>query len=306
MQEAQGRRGTGEAVATIIGRRRERSILQKLGRFAREYPLGTAGALVLLLLVFVAVFAPVVARYDHLITDVPNRLTAPGSQFWLGSDALGRDAYSRIVFGSRVSLRVGLLSVIFGTLIGTSFGIASGYIGGWYDLVAQRLVDAFMGFPSLVLALALVVGLGASVNNVTLAIGIVLIPRMIRLSRSSALSIKEEVYVLAAQAIGASRMRIMLRHVTPNSLAPVFVLATGYLGTAIVTEASLSFLGLGVPPPNPTLGGMLREGSQGSQGYLEAAPWLTIFPGLALSAIVFSFAFLGDALRDAFDPRLRR
>ena len=158
-----------------------------------------------------------------------------------------------------------------------------------------------MGFPGLVLAMVLLVAMGASLNNVTLAISISFIPRMIRLSRSTAPSIKEEVYVLAAQAIGAGSWRIMLRHVLPNSLAPVFVLATGYLGTAILIEASLSFLGLGVPPPTPSWGALLQQGSE----YLEGAPWLTIYPGVALSAVVFSFAFLGDALRDAFDPRLR-
>ncbi len=273
-----------------------------LARAARSYPLGAFGGLVLLLLVLVAIFAPYVATQDPLAQDVDRRLEAPNSHYWLGSDFLGRDAYSRIVFGARVSLYVGLLSVLLGTSTGLLLGLTSGYVGGRFDLSLQRLVDIFMGFPGLIFAMILVVALGASINNVTLAIGITMMPRVVRLARSSALSVKEEVYILASQAIGASSPRVLLRHVLPNSLAPVFVLATGNLGTAIISESGLSFLGLGVPPPSPAWGGMLNEGAQGG---MEVAPWLAIFPGLALSVVVFSFAFLGDALRDALDPRLR-
>jgi peptide/nickel transport system permease protein len=197
---------------------------------------------------------------------------------------------------------VGLLSVLLGTSSGLILGLTSGYVGGRFDLAVQRLVDIFMGFPGLIFAMILVVALGASINNVTLAIGITMAPRMTRLARSSALTVKEEVYILASQAMGASSLRILLRHVLPNSLAPVFVLATGSLGTAIIAESGLSFLGLGVPPPNPSWGGMLSEGAQGG---MEVAPWLVLAPGAALSVVVFSFAFLGDALRDALDPRLR-
>ena len=273
-----------------------------LARAARSYPLGAFGGLVLLLLVLVAVLAPYVATHDPLAQDVDRRLEAPSSDYWLGSDFLGRDAYSRIVFGARVSLYVGLLSVLLGTSIGLLLGLTSGYVGGRFDLALQRLVDIFMGFPGLIFAMILVVALGASINNVTLAIGITMTPRVVRLARGSALTVKEEVYILASQAIGASSLRILLRHVLPNSLAPVFVLATGNLGAAIISESGLSFLGLGVPPPSPAWGGMLNEGATGG---MEVAPWLAVFPGLALSIVVFSFAFLGDALRDALDPRLR-
>jgi peptide/nickel transport system permease protein len=281
---------------------RRYSTLTQIARFVRRYPLGAFGAAVLIVLVLAAVFAPVIVTHDPLWQHVPSRLTPPGTEYLLGSDTFGRDTFSRIVYGSRTSLYVGLLSVAIGAVAGTLIGIASGYLGGRVDILIQRVVDALMGFPSLVLALLMVVALGASLQNVTLAIAMTFVPRMTRLARSSALSIKQEVYVLASQAIGAGAVRVILRHILPNSLAPVFVLATGYLGTAVVAEASLSFLGLGVPPPAPSWGGMLELAARER---MESAPWLAIFPGLALSIVVFSFAFFGDALRDAFDPRLR-
>ena len=294
--------GTASAVHAALERRARSSWAKHLWQFVRSYPLGAAGAAILLLLVLVAVFAPLIAPYDPLRHDIPNRLAPPGLQFFFGTDVFGRDAFSRIVFGSRTSLYVGLLSVTLGTVIGVILGVASGYLGGRFDLLVQRLVDTLMGFPSIVLAMVMVVGLGASLNSVTFAIAITMIPRMVRLSRSTALTIKEEVYVLSARATGCSTVRIMLAHVLPNGLAPVFVVATSALGTAIVIEASLSFLGLGVPPPNPSWGGMLRDGTI---GVLEDAPWLAIFPGVVLSTVVFAFSLFGDALRDALDPRLR-
>jgi ABC-type dipeptide/oligopeptide/nickel transport system permease subunit len=197
---------------------------------------------------------------------------------------------------------VGFASVIAGTLAGLVVGISSGFLGGSLDLSVQRVMDALMGFPPIVLALILVVALGPSLNSVVLAIAVTNLPRVARLARSSTLSIKEETYVEAARALGCSTWRIMVRYVTPNGLTPVFVLATGLLGNAIVAEATLSFLGLGVPPPQPSWGGMLQFGVK---GYLESAPWLTLFPGLALSSAVFAFALFGDALRDVLDPRLK-
>ncbi len=271
-------------------------------RFVRRKPLGALGGAVLLLLPLVALLAPLIAPHDPVALNVPNRLKPPGPEFWLGTDTLGRDSFSRIIFGARVSLYVGLVSVSLGSVVGIVLGVTSGYLGGRFDLLVQRAVDAAMGFPPLVLALILVVGLGPSLHSVTIAIGINLIPRVTRVSRSSTLAIKAEQYVLAANAIGCSALRVMTQHVVPNSLAPVFVLATGYLGTAIVAEASLSFLGLGVPPPQPTWGGMLE---MAAKGYLEAAPWLAIYPGGALAVVAFAFALLGDALRDVLDPRLR-
>ena len=279
-----------------------RSWAIKLWRFARYKPLGAIGGGILLVMIFVAVFAPYIATTDPTVQDANVRLAAPSSQAWFGVDNHGRDVFSRVVYGARISFYVGIMAVLIGTITGVILGVSSSYAGGWFDLLIQRVVDALLGFPSIVLAMVLVVALGPSMTNVTLAIGLILIPRMTRLSRSSALSVKEEVYVTAAQAVGCSGLRIVARHIVPNSLAPVFVLATGYLGTAIVTEASLSFLGLGIPPPAPSWGGMIQAGAR---GFMEAAPWLVIFPGLALSAVVFGFALFGDSLRDVLDPRLR-
>ena len=270
--------------------------------FVRKQPLGAAGGLSLLILVLTAIFAPLIQTFDPLLQDVPNRLHPPDSRFLFGTDSFGRDMFSRIVHGARVSLYVGLFSVTIGTAAGTLTGVTSAYAGGKVDLFVQRIVDAMQGIPGLILILALVVALGSSLNNVTLAIAVAFTPRMVRLSRSQALMVKQEDYVLAAKSIGSSPVRVILRHVLTNSMTPVIVLATGYLGTAIVTEAGLSFLGLGVPPPHPSWGGMLQFGAR---QYQEAAPWLTIFPGIALTITVFGFNLFGDALRDALDPQLR-
>ncbi len=277
-------------------------VLGQLWDFTKRKPLGAAGAVVLLTLVLAAIFADVIAPYDPIAQNVPHRLREPGAGYLLGTDTYGRDVFSRIIFGARVSLYIGLVSVLIGTVVGVLVGVSSGYIGGVYDLLVQRIVDGMMGFPPLILALILVVAMGPSINSVAFALAVTYVPRVVRLARASALSTCQEMYVDAARAIGGGHLRIMLRHVVPNSLAPVFVLATGYLGTAIVAEASLSFLGLGVPPPSPSWGGMMQFGAR---GYLEAAPWLTFYPGLALSGVVFAFGLLGDALRDVFDPRLR-
>jgi peptide/nickel transport system permease protein len=270
--------------------------------FVLNKPLGAFGAAVLIVLVITAIFADFIAPYDPIQQNVPYRLRPPDESFWFGTDIYGRDVFSRIVYGARISLYVGLLSVIIGTVIGMVIGASSGFFGGSFDLWIQRVMDAIMGFPPIVLALILVVALGPSLNSVTVAIAVTYMPRVARLARSSALAIKEEAFVDAARTIGCTAHQIMLRHVMPNSLTPVFVLATGQLGNAIVAEATLSFLGLGVPPPDPSWGGMLQFGAK---GYLESAPWLTIFPGLALSSVVFAFALFGDAIRDVLDPRLK-
>jgi peptide/nickel transport system permease protein len=272
--------------------------------FARHHPVAGFGAGLLLLFVVVAVIAPQVAAQDPLAQHVSQQFQAPSTEHWFGTDAFGRDVFARVVYGSRISLFVGLVSVLVATVAGTLLGVTSAYSGGWFDLLFQRLVDALLGFPSIVFLMVLVVALGASVLNVTLATAVIFTPLMIRVSRAAALSVTEEPYVLAARAIGASQPRVALRHVLPNSLAPVVAIAANLMGAAVVAEAGLSFLGLGVPPPAPSWGGMLNEASRG--GSFEAAPWLALFPGLALALLVFSFMFLGDGVRDAMDPRLRK
>ena len=285
-----------------VGLRAKRNWLWHVWTFSRQKPLGAIGALLLIVLVLTAVFAPAIATHDPLGLDVPNRLHAPGSEFFFGTDIFGRDQFSRIVHGARVSLYVGLISVTISTTIGTMVGIVSAYLGGRFDLMVQRLVDIVSGIPSIVLTLALIQALGPSLNNVTIAIAVAFTTRTTRIARSQALAIRQEDYVLAARAIGASMKRIVLRHVTINSLTPSIVVGAGLLGSAIITEAGLSFLGLGVPPPHSSWGRMLQAGAQ---GYQAIAPWLTIFPGAALTVAVFGFNLFGDALRDTLDPRLR-
>ena len=297
----------GTQTAEPIQTSRSRTWRRSLVDVARRKPLGTAGAIVTLLLIFAAVSAPLIAPfdpYDFNLTDqgLPLRQQAPNGEFLFGTDALGRDVLSRIIYGARVSLLVGFLSVALGTTVGTAIGLASGFWGGKVDQVLQRIVDTFMAFPGIVLALAVIAVLGQSLMNIILVIAIVIAPGTSRVIRGAVLAIKENVYIEAARSIGASDLRISIRHVLPNVFAPVIIIATAWVGNAIVIEAALSFLGMGTPPPTPTWGGMLAGEGQRN---LENAPWLAIFPGLAISIVVLSFNMLGDALRDVLDPRLR-
>jgi peptide/nickel transport system permease protein len=270
--------------------------------FFRRYPLGAIGGVILFIMVFFAVFADVMTTHDPVSTNADATLRPPGEEYIMGTDYLGRDLYSRIVHGARISLAVGLSSTLLGGVIGMVIGLLSGYLLGWWDLVTQRIMDIMQGLPLLVMALVMSAALGPSLENTILAISIPLIPRVARVVRSSTLAIREMPFIEAAHAVGMSQRRIAFLHVLPNTLAPFIVLTTAQLGSAILVEASLSFLGLGVPEPYPSWGRMLSE-SAGQ--YVQQAPWLVIFPGLAISLAVFGTNLLGDALRDLLDPRLR-
>ena len=274
----------------------------RLRFLARRYPLGAVGAVIMALCVFAAVFAPYITIYDPLSTNAALSLARPSAQHWLGCDFMGRDVYSRIVYGARISLAVGLGSLGLGLTCGVVIGPTSGYLGGWVDLAVQRLIDILQSLPLLVMALLMTASLGPSLRNTIIAISIALIPSSARVVRSSTLSLREQPFVESAKAIGMSELRIAFRHVLPNTLAPLIVLATAQLGATILIEAALSFLGLGVPEPYPSWGRMLSESAA---EYVRTAPWLVIFPGLAISLIVFGTNLLGDALRDVLDPRQR-
>ena len=270
--------------------------------YARRYPLGAIGALIMIVFVFSAIFADVLAPKDPLQTLASASLRAPDSSFMMGADMMGRDMLSRIIHGARISLTVGVASILLGGIIGIIIGLMSGYLLGWFDLLMQRLIDIMQALPLLVLALVMAASLGPSLQNTVIAISIPLVPNVARVVRSSTLSLREMPFVEAARAAGMSEVRVALRHVLPNILAPLIVLFTAQLGAAILVEASLSFLGLGVPEPHPSWGRMLSESAA---EYVRVAPWLVVFPGLAISLAVFGTNLFGDALRDILDPRQR-
>ena len=271
-------------------------------RFVRKKPLGAAGGVVLLVMVFAAVFANALQNFDPITTNGDAVLAPPSGTYWLGADHLGRDIYSRIVHGARVSLIVGLASTMLGSVLGGLIGLLSGYVGGKTDLISQRLLDILQGLPLLVLALVVSAALGPAIQNVIIAISIPIIPRAARVIRASVLTIREMQYVEAARGLGLTHLRIAFRHVLPNTIGPFIVLCTAQLGSAILVEAALSFLGLGVPEPYPSWGRML---SVSAAEYARKAPHLVLFPGIAISLAVFGTDLLGDALRDPLDPRLR-
>ncbi len=271
-----------------------------LWNFIKRHPLGAAGAFVILAVAFLATTADIIAPYDFSQPVPRDRLQGPSFEHFFGTDDLGRDTFSRVLFGSRLSLMVGVGAVGAGILHGALWGLASGYIGGWFDAIVQRVMDAIMSVPMLLMALVVVTVLGAGIQNVILALGFVLTPIAARVMRSEVLSAKENMYIDAARALGASGLRIVFRHILPNVTAPILVLITINLGQAIIAEAMLSFLGLG--PNQPSWGEMLAgEGRQ----FMIQAPWIALFPGLAITTTVLAFNLLGDSLRDEFDPRLR-
>lgn len=277
-------------------------LLSRVLRFVRKKPLAAAAAATLLVLIAVALAASLVATHDPYSFAAPERLQGPSADHYFGTDEFGRDLFSRVIFGAQVSLKVGFITVLFSTIVGSAIGIASGYFGGWLDAVIQRLVDMLMAFPAVVLALAIVAARGQGVTNVIIALAVVQTPGLIRVVRSNVLTLKERPFIEASRVIGATPARIMVVHLLPNVTPSIIVLATAGLGGAILAEATLSFLGLGTPPPQPSWGGML---SGSARRYATDAPWLVIFPGIALSLSIYSFNLLGDGLRDMLDPRLR-
>jgi peptide/nickel transport system permease protein len=278
------------------------AVWREIARFARKKPLGAFGGVIAFLLIIVAIFAPLIATHDPNDTIAKMVYAPPGPVYWLGGDQVGRDVFSRLVYGARVSLYAGLLSAFIGAGIGMLVGVTSVHFGGKTDLIVQRVIDAMMAFPPLILAIAIMAALGASLNNVVIALSIAFIPSTARVLRSQALAVNQMNYILAAKAIGAGHARIIFRYLIPNCFALFIVLVTVFLGTAIVAEATLSFLGIGVPPDVPSWGGMLNGAAQ---TYVRVAPWLGVFPGMAIAIVVFAWNLLGDALRDVLDPRLR-
>jgi len=274
----------------------------KLWSLCKRQPLGAAGALVVITMIVLAVFAEYISPYDPEANAFEHMLEAPNADFWFGTDQFGRDILTRLIYGARTALFVGFTCAFVGAFGGLVLGVASAYYGGKFDLIVQRIMDVFMAFPLIILALAVVATLGTGVENVIIAITIPFIPQCARVVRSSALSIREIPYVDAARACGFSDARIILRHMTPNVMAPFLIMLTTFVGQAILLEASLSYLGLGVQEPIPAWGLMLQGGAE---EYAESAPWVAIFPGVAISLAVFGFNLFGDALRDLLDPKLR-
>jgi len=279
-----------------------RRIAAGLWLFGRRAPLSAFWGCIAALIVFMAVAAPVLAPYDPLKSDFRAMTKPPTERHVFGSDQIGRDVLSRVIYGSRASLTVALGAVLFGTTLGALWGLASGFLGGRFDLVSQRIIEFLQSFPDLILAMAIAMALGAGFGTVIVAIAITRIPFGGRVIRSVVLSLKEMSYVEAARGVGASRLRVMLRHVLPQCVAPYLILATTHLGVAIVIEAALGFLGVGIPAPTPTWGNMLADSLNAG---LIPPWWLVLFPGTAITVTVLAFNLLGDGIRDVLDPRLR-
>jgi peptide/nickel transport system permease protein len=275
----------------------------------RLQPLGTAGFVVIVVMILAAIFADFVTPFDPEIEDFEYQLVEPGTYdettgatFILGTDDFGRDLFTRILHGARTALFVGFTAAFVGAFVGLVLGVGSAYFGGWIDLILQRVLDIFMAFPLIIMALAIVAIFGGGTEKVIMAITIPFIPRCARVVRSSALALRELPYIDAARSIGYSHTRIILRHMVPNVMAPFLIMLTAFVGQAILLEASLSYLGLGVQEPTAAWGLMLRSGAE---EYAESAPWLPIWPGVAITLAVFGFNLFGDAIRDVLDPKLR-
>lgn len=296
-----GTASVGAAAIDGLSAPRRRGKAAVLLNFAQKKPLGAAGAVLTLIFCLMAMAAPLFATHDPVATSAAF-LESPGGSHWFGTDNLGRDVYSRVVYGARVSVTVGVISVVVSTLVGSALGIAAGFWSGWTDALIMRLVDVAMAFPSLILALAIMAMLGPSITNVIVAISITQVPSVARVVRSQVLSVKEQQFIEAAKSVGASDNRLVARHVAPNVLATILIYGSTNLGYAILTEGTLSFLGVGVPPPTATWGEML---SGQARLFFTSAPWIALFPIAALSFAILGVVLLADALRDVLDPRMR-
>lgn len=271
-------------------------------RLFRTKPLGAAGAVVFAIFLFSGVFAGVLAPYGINETDLAHRLEPPSRQFLLGTDHLGRDLFSRVLMGARLSMIVGFCAAALATVVSILIGVLSGYLGGWFDMLSQRLVDAWMTFPDLVLLIVIVSVVGPGITQIVIILGLLYGIAGSRIVRGAVTSVREHVYTHAAQSVGAGTFHILRRHILPNVMPVVIVLFTTRVGAVILSEAALSFLGLGVPPPAPTWGGML---SGDGRTYLYLGPWLALAPGICLTVVVYAANVFGDALRDLLDPRMR-
>jgi peptide/nickel transport system permease protein len=294
------------AVGRVAARRPDRSRAAAIGRalwvFARRKPIGAASGLVVVAMLVMTIFAEQIAPYGYDETVRGARMKPPSAAHWLGTDNLSRDLWSRIVYGARVAITGGFATIALGTLAAAALGVSSGYFGGKYDLVVQRIVDAWMSFPYLVIILSVMAVLGPGLLNVVLSLSIIVAATGSRVIRGATIAIAQNAYVEAARAMGCGHARIVLRHILPNVLATIIILSTIGLGGIILAESALSFLGFGVPPPYPSWGSML---SGSGRTYMYRAPWMAVWPGVAISLAVFAFNMLGDALRDVLDPRLR-
>ena len=271
-------------------------------KLVRQQPLGAIGGAIVILMIFTAIFANFLSPYDPELENFAAMLEPPSTTHWFGTDSFGRDILTRVIYGARTALLVGFGASLLGSLIGLVIGVGSAYFGGQVDLLTQRVLDVLLAFPLIILAMTISVVLGSGIENVILAITLPFVARCSRVVRSSALAIREIPYVDAARALGFGHLRIILRHMTPNVMAPYLIMLTTFLGQAILTEASLSYLGLGVQEPVAAWGLMLQGGAE---EFAESAPWMAIFPGLAITLSVFAFNLFGDAMRDVLDPKLR-
>lgn len=299
-RETQASPAAGPAPLPVLSRK-SRSLWSDAWRRLLRNPAAVAGGIVVILLFVVALAAPQIAPYDPILQDLSSSLLPPSPQHLAGTDVHGRDIFSRVIHGTGISLRIGFLGMLLGCVLGVTLGLAAGFYGGHIDMLIMRLLDLQLAFPGLLLAICIIAIIGPGLENVIVAVGIFSVPTFARVTRGQVLLLKQQEYVLAARAVGAQNGHIILRHMLPNALAPILVLATLRIATAILTAASLSFLGLGAQPPIPEWGAMLSDG----RSYLVTAPHVATIPGLAILIMVLSFNLLGDGLRDALDPRLK-